>query len=253
MNLFRPQRYAAGDQLEVEGVVVRLAVNPRASRVSLRLDAARREAVATAPSLRRLGEAVAFAHQRGLWLQQKLAALPEGLALAPGMTISVLGEPCRLEAAPGRARAKLISIPGEPLRIAASGEPDAFARGVVRVLKAHALSVLSERSAAYAVALDRPPPVVAVNDPHARWGSCTPPRRVGFGASVEVGRIRYSWRLVMAPYAVADYVAAHECCHLIEANHGPKFWALVHGLVGDHRPYRDWLRAHGPALHAFGR
>ena len=52
---------------------------------------------------------------------------------------------------------------------------------------------------------------------------------------------------------VADYVAAHECAHLIEANHGPRFWALVHGLVGDHAPHRDWLRREGARLHAFGR
>ena len=61
------------------------------------------------------------------------------------------------------------------------------------------------------------------------------------------------WRLALAPFAVADYVVAHECAHLIEANHGPRFWAHVHRLVGDHRPHRDWLRAHGQTLHAFGR
>jgi len=92
-----------------------------------------------------------------------------------------------------------------------------------------------------------------VADPKARWGSCRPPRRQGFGATAEVGRIRYSWRLVLATEAVLDYVAAHECAHLIEANHSPRFWAVVHDLVGDHRPHRAWLKAHGPRLHAFGR
>jgi hypothetical protein len=56
----------------------------------------------------------------------------------------------------------------------------------------------------------------------------------------------------MAPFAVADYVVVHECAHLLEANHGPRFWAHVDRLVGDHRPHRAWLRAHGAALHAFG-
>ena len=65
--------------------------------------------------------------------------------------------------------------------------------------------------------------------------------------------IRYSWRLALAPFAVADYVAAHECAHLIEANHGPRFWALVDRLFGDPAPHRGWLRAHGTELHAFGR
>jgi predicted metal-dependent hydrolase len=48
-------------------------------------------------------------------------------------------------------------------------------------------------------------------------------------------------------------VAAHECAHLVEANHSPRFWAIVHRLVGDHRPHRAWLRANGADLHAFGR
>jgi hypothetical protein len=52
---------------------------------------------------------------------------------------------------------------------------------------------------------------------------------------------------------VLDYVCAHECAHLIEANHSPRFWAVVHRLVGDERPYRDWLRTHGARLHAVGR
>ncbi|HEU5321449.1 MAG TPA: YgjP-like metallopeptidase domain-containing protein, partial [Methylomirabilota bacterium] len=67
------------------------------------------------------------------------------------------------------------------------------------------------------------------------------------------GHIRYSWRLALAPFAVADYVAAHECAHLLELNHGPRFWAHVRNLVGDERRHRAWLRAEGARLHAFGR
>ena len=67
-----------------------------------------------------------------------------------------------------------------------------------------------------------------------------------------MGRIRYSWRLILAPFAVMDYVAAHECAHLVEANHSARYWAVLHGLVGDERPHRAWLRAHGAGLHAFG-
>ena len=89
-------------------------------------------------------------------------------------------------------------------------------------------------------------------DARGRWGSCTPARKAGFAASAQVGRIRYSWRLILAPYSVLDYVAAHECAHLVEANHGPNFWALVKDLVGEPKAHRAWLRAHGATLHAFG-
>ena len=251
MSLFSPAGFADGDRIEVAGSPVRLRVSGRARRVSLRLDAARREVIATAPSERRLSEAVAFARERSAWMAGLLAELPAPLAIRAEQRIEVLGEPCRLTSGPGRAR-WLAPAPGDPMVLSVPGEDEAFARGVLRALKARARTWLTERTELHAARLGRPAPVVSLNDAKARWGSCTPPRRVGFGATVEVGRVRYCWRLVLAPAAVADYVAAHECAHLVEANHSPRFWAVVRGLVGDERPHRRWLREHGARLHGFG-
>ncbi|HEX4181595.1 MAG TPA: SprT family zinc-dependent metalloprotease [Caulobacteraceae bacterium] len=252
MSLFRSSSYADGDRIVVDGTEVRLKVSGRARRVSLRVDGARREVVATAPSPRRLGEAAAFAQERRAWIAARLAELPTAQIVSPGDVIEVLGQPCRLERATGRTRWRPPEN-GEPLRLCASGEGAAFSAAVQRALKLEARRVLTGRTEVWAKALHRPTPVVSITDPRGRWGSCRPPRGAGFGAGVEVGRIRYSWRLVLAPFAVADYVAAHECAHLIEANHSPRFWAVVHDLVGDHRPCRAWLRDHGTRLHAFGR
>src|SRR4051812_33011443 len=94
---FRASRYASGDRLGVEGCPVRLRVDGRARRVSLRLDPARREVVATAPSPRKLSDAVAFARERSRWMAEQLAALPQGRPLVAGELIEVLGAPCRLE------------------------------------------------------------------------------------------------------------------------------------------------------------
>jgi predicted metal-dependent hydrolase len=91
-----------------------------------------------------------------------------------------------------------------------------------------------------------PTPRFGVTDARTRWGSCTP------GDARRPASIRLSWRLALAPADVADYVAAHECAHLLQANHSPAFWAECRRLVGDERPHRAWLRANGPALHAFG-
>jgi predicted metal-dependent hydrolase len=115
------------------------------------------------------------------------------------------------------------------------------------MLKKRALAVLSERTEVYAAMLGVEPPKVTVADAKGRWGSCRPAVR-GAAAS-----IRYSWRLALAPFEVADYVAAHECAHLLELNHGPRFWAHVQALVGEHKAHRAWLRAEGARLHAFGR
>jgi predicted metal-dependent hydrolase len=237
---------ADGDRLEVAGTAVTLRVNRRARRVSLRLDRTRREIVATAPSPRRLPEAAAFARERAGWIAERMAELPDATPIHPGMTLMVFGEPVRLEAGTGRAR-WIPAVGGEPARIAAMGEGEGYARAVILMLKRRAMAVLSERTEVYAAMLGAALPKVTVADAKGRWGSCRPGVRGGAAA------IRYSWRLALAPFEVADYVAAHECAHLRELNHGPRFWAHVQALVGDAKPHRAWLRAEGARLHAFGR
>ena len=245
MSLFQaPLR--DGDQLHVSGAVVRLKVNARARRVSLRLDRTRREIVATAPSPRRLAEAAAFARERAGWITARLAELPQTSPLHPGLLIEVFGRPVRLETGTGRAR-WIEPEDGSTPRIAAMGEGEGYARAVILVIRKRAAEVLAERTAHYAGRLGAPMPKVSVADAKSRWGSCKP------GPRGTAGVIRYSWRLALAPFEVADYVAAHECAHLLELNHGPRFWAHVRNLVGDERRHRAWLRAEGARLHAFGR
>ena len=245
MSLFsRPP--ADGDKLLVSGAEVRLKVNARARRVSLRLDRRAGVIVATAPSARRLPEAVAFARERAAWIAARMAEQPRVEPLAPGAVTALFSEPHRLESASGRAR-RVPAGEGAPARILAAGEGEVFAMGVVRVIKRRALEVLTERTAAHAGALGAVMPKVSIMDARTRWGSCKADLRGGPGI------IRYSWRLALAPYDVADYVAAHECAHLLEQNHGPRFWAHVRGLVGDERRHRAWLRAEGARLHAFGQ
>jgi len=246
--LFRPSaRLAHGDVIQVDGRPVRLTVQARARRVSLRLDASRREVIAVAPTKARLRDAAAFASERAGWIAERLDALPRPLAFAPGARLEVAGVPCRLERAAMRIRPRLIpATADEPARLLASGEGEAFARAVERALRAEALLVLGERTAHYAGRMGQPMPEVAVTDAKARWGSCRP------AYAGEPAKVRYVWRLILAPPFVSDYVAAHECAHLAEANHGPRFWAIVKGLYGDPRRAKAWLRAHGPSLHAAG-
>ncbi|HUO22932.1 MAG TPA: SprT family zinc-dependent metalloprotease [Caulobacteraceae bacterium] len=250
MGLFSAPRLASGDLIEVGGVSVRLRVDARARRVSLRIDARRREVVATAPSQRRLADAVAFAGQRAGWIARQMGALPPTAALEPGGRIEVLGRSHHLVQARTRLEAGFGEDPAQGPTLAVFGAGDAYGRAALRLLKRHALQVLSERTAHYARALGRPLPPVTIGDAKARWGSCRTPRP---GVAGDVGAIRYSWRLVLAPMDVVDYVAAHECAHLLEGNHGPRFWSVVERIYGPWRPQRDWLKRHGQGLHAFGR
>jgi len=241
----RAIRHADGDLIEVGGARVRLTVSRRARRVSLRVDRARGEVLAIAPSLRRLGEAAAFAHDRRAWIAERAADLKPPVRLAPGLAITLFGKPCRLTRAPGRA-----SLEGAAwergVRLPLGADDDAFARAVVQMLKREARVWFAPQLGRHCAALGQPIPRFSVVDARTRWGSCTP------GDARHPASIRLSWRLALAPPIVADYVVAHECAHLLQPNHGPKFWAEVRRLIGDERPHRAWLRTHGSDLHRFG-
>jgi len=81
---------------------------------------------------------------------------------------------------------------------------------------------------------------IQVRDQRTRWGSCS-----------TRGTLSFNWRLVLAPFAVLDYVVVHELCHLREPNHSRRFWSLVESRRPDWREHRTWLREHGPELLAF--
>jgi predicted metal-dependent hydrolase len=241
----RPIRHADGDLIEVGGARVRLKVSGRARRISLRLDRAAGEVLAIAPTQRRLGEAAAFALERRAWIAERIADLPEPRRLAPGGLVTVFGRTCRLGRAAGRA--SLEAGDWERGRRLPLGADDAaYARAIVELIKREAKVWFEDRCDHHCAALGVARPKLSINDARTRWGSCSPAQK-GRPAS-----IRLSWRLALAPAAVADYVAAHECAHLLEANHGPKFWAHVRRLIDAERPYRAWLQREGQALHGFG-
>jgi predicted metal-dependent hydrolase len=105
-------------------------------------------------------------------------------------------------------------------------------------LRAQARDRLAQACNHYATLLGRPYRRLTLRDTRSRWGSCS-----------TQGDLMFSWRLIMAPPAVLDYVAAHEVAHLAEMNHSPAFWAVVARLCPDYAAHRHWLRDHGDTLH----
>jgi predicted metal-dependent hydrolase len=81
------------------------------------------------------------------------------------------------------------------------------------------------------------PGTLAIRDPKTRWGSCSSRGTIGF-----------SWRLVIAPLEVLEYVVVHELCHLRELNHGKRFWRLLDEARPGWRDEAGWLREHGLEL-----
>jgi predicted metal-dependent hydrolase len=235
-------QYRNGQRLPLEDLTARLSVNPRARRLSIRIDARAGEAVLIAPSERKLAEVVAFARTKTSWMRERLAERPQGTPIEPGAIIDLFGKPVRLTATGGAGAARLTEDADGPL-IASGGEGEAYARRVENLFKRVARETLQTRTDVHLRTLGQRPVKMSIADPKSRWGSCSPHNR----------SIRYSWRVVMAPPAVIDYLAAHEVAHLVHADHSPAYWSVVQRLIGDHRPHRKWLRENGPALHAVGR
>jgi predicted metal-dependent hydrolase len=91
----------------------------------------------------------------------------------------------------------------------------------------------------YTATIGRRAKAIRFKDTTSRWGSCT-----------SDGSLSFSWRIMMAPAPVIDYLVAHEVAHLKEMNHGPKFWKLCRELCPDTDRCKDWLKRNGAALQA---
>ena len=220
------------DLEELPGIAIHLRRHARARRMSLRVGRSDGQVSLTLPPRVSLAEAEAFARDRAGWIAGNVAAAPAPVEVAVGATIPLRGRPVAVIAGDGRSarlRDGTIAVP----RDAHSG------RRVRALLTELGRSHLVEAVDRYAAAIDRRPTKLTVRDTRSRWGSCT-----------SRGGLMLSWRLVMAPPEVLDYVAAHEVAHLVHMDHSARFWAQVGALMPGYARPRDWLRREGASLHA---
>ena len=218
-------------------IPVRIEINPRAKRLILRLDEQKREAVAVSPSKRLVPEAARFAADRLDWAAARLRQLPPAARLAHNRRIKLKGSDCLITLEGEGRRACLVE--GDPHVLCLPGDPETIGRRAERYLRTLAKSELSRAVEEYCGVLGGDARRVSVKDTRSRWGSCT-----------SDGRLAFSWRLIMAPSEVLDYVAAHECAYLLEMNHSPRLWAHVERCRPHWKRERAWLRKYGTTLHA---
>jgi predicted metal-dependent hydrolase len=221
-------------------VPVRVQVDKRARRVSVRIDPAAREAVATAPNRRHAVDAIGFASERVDWIAERLGALPPQVAFRPGAFIPLRGVIHLLKPA-DKGRTVRLDPAGSMPTLLVPGAASAFADKTRGFFRAAARIDLAERVAVHAATLKVEPRSIAIKDMRSRWGSCS-----------SEGRLNFSWRLVCAPPFALDYVAAHEVAHLKEMNHSARFWKQVERCIPDWRTARAWLQDKGSSLHSIG-
>ncbi|WP_435312907.1 M48 family metallopeptidase [Primorskyibacter sedentarius] len=206
----------------------------RARRISLRLSRLDGRVTMTLPRHVAEREAHDFAREKEAWLRGHLSEQPATVPLQEGEWLPIEGRMHRIGASSGR------SVRAQDGEILVPGAEDRFGARLAGYLKVLARDRLTEASDRHSAALGRPYTRLTLRDTRSRWGSCT-----------HDGGLMYSWRLVMAPPEVLDYVAAHEVAHLAEMNHSQAFWREVTRLYGDWKPARTWLRDHGAELHRY--
>ncbi len=206
----------------------------RARRFSLRVSRLDGRVTLSMPAHAREADALAFAATQADWIRRAQSGVADATVVEFGTHLPFAGKMLTLTPGPvrmPRAEGGLLLLPPDPGRAAIRAQT---------WLKLEARERLLAASDRYAAALGLRHAGITLRDTRSRWGSCAPG-----------GAIMYSWRLVMAPSEVLDYVAAHEVAHLAEMNHSPSFWAVVTRLMPDYAPRRRWLKQKGSALHRY--
>jgi predicted metal-dependent hydrolase len=242
--LFRrpPEPSTISIAVEREVYMVRVRRHRAARRYTLRIDSATRDVVLTMPPRGSLSQAREFAERHGAWIAARLQRLPDAAPFTDGAVLPLRGNAHRIVHRRGARGTVWIETGEDDERLlCVAGQAPHVARRVRDFLKREAkrdLEAASRRAAdALAVSIKR----VSIRDQSSRWGSCS-----------TNGVLSFSWRLILAPPFVLDYLAAHEVAHLIEMNHSRAFWRLVERICPHMKSAKSWLAAHGAELHRYG-
>ena len=192
-----------------------------------------------------VGEAGRFLARSVDWVRERLEGVPEPMPFRPGAVVPLRGighEIAFAGVVAGRPVVETVGAVGETARrLVVSGVPEHAPRRLKDWLIAEAGRDLDQRVTWHANQLGLRARRITLRDQKSRWGSCS-----------SVGQLSFSWRLILAPAVVLDYVAAHEVAHLAEMNHGPRFGQLVERTMPRLEEAKLWLRRHGMELYRYG-
>ena len=213
--------------------------NRNARRIILRLDPKTEGIVLTVPWTTSFEAALDFAASQAAWIWAQSRRMLAPVRLAPGASVPLRGVEHAIVHRGGARRPVWVEC--APPQLCVSGDPSHAERRAADWLKAQAKHDLRAAARDYAARMGVQFASLTVRDTSTRWGSCSSTKALS-----------YSWRLVLAPPFVLDYVAAHEVVHLIEMNHGRAFWTLVEAHCPRAGEARRWLKTHGRTLHRYG-
>ncbi|UNE54285.1 M48 family metallopeptidase [Bartonella machadoae] len=214
-----------------------------ARRLTLRVEASGQKiCVITPPAISRCS-VQSFIEKHRSWIEARLTCVKishENSYLKEGATVPLLGVSHTIRHKTGRGVTEIIAGDvGQEPQIIVYGQLEYLPRRIADILKKQAALTITPLVAYYAQKVERKVKSISYKDTKSRWGSCSIDKRLSF-----------SWRLIMAPKEIVEYVVAHEVAHLVEMNHGPKFWALCEKLCPESQKHRTWLKENGRMLQA---
>ncbi len=244
--LFKALKSSAPDHIEIATdsapIRIRLRTNPRARRYSLSVPAGKSGPVLTIPANGNVSRAEKFARQHISWLVARLDQRSGAVEFLPDEIVPLRGEDHRIVASGGvRGLVSALEIEGGLPELHVPGGSEHVPRKLTDWLKSQARADLTEAATRHAAKIDRKISAISIRDTRSRWGSCS-----------STGRLSFSWRLILAPAEILDYVAAHEVAHLREMNHSGRFWSLCTELAPQTPEARAWLKQNGTDLHRYG-
>jgi predicted metal-dependent hydrolase len=229
-------------ELEALGAPIEVRRHPAARRLTLRVSKTKRAVIVTVPAECRMEEAGKFVKSHLEWVRERLGSVPEPVPFADGARVPLRGRlHCLCFSGAARAKAVVEVVDGVMPRLLVSGRLEHASRRLRDWLYEQARADLDICVTRHAKTLGVRARNISLRDQTSRWGSCT-----------AGGLLSFSWRLILAPSHVLDYVAAHEVAHLVEMNHGPRFWKHVARCMPRLEEAKRWLRSHGADLHRYG-
>jgi predicted metal-dependent hydrolase len=234
----RPSRAERSITIEGASIPVRIIENRRAKRLTLRIVPGARALRLTTPPHVSDADLSAFLERNRAWAATRLARLPDPVSIANGAMIPYLGLDHRIEHVGGLRGLVEPGTRNGTAVLLVPGEAGAIERRLRQFFVREARIRLTEAAMTHARALGVRPSSIRIGDASSRWGSCSTSRTLSF-----------SWRIIMAPPEILDYLAAHEVAHLVEMNHSPAFWHLVRRLCPQMERKKAWLSKNGAMLH----
>ncbi|MEM1365330.1 MAG: SprT family zinc-dependent metalloprotease [Pseudomonadota bacterium] len=214
--------------------------NVRATRFTLRLDKTGQGLTVTVPPGAPRSAVEDFLSRHAGWIVAQRLKRPAAETPKNGGLMPLRGQLHRIAHQTGRGTTHVRASVDDVPSLHVFGDGAHLPRRVADFLKRQVRDDLNRLSRVHAASLGVKPSRIVLRDTTSRWGSCS-----------STGTLSYSWRIIMAPPEIIDYLAAHEVAHLREMNHGPHFWALVEQLCPYYKTHRQWLRQHGQSLHAW--